>query len=294
MNQFTLPANISDPGQFLNEHVFPRFNRVGSHPTDRTGVLYVDDIHELECPIQRPSRVKIIGTRPPDWHAGSGCGFVKGAGFNGDVLIDTAEWAAMPHYSSFRATIKDLFLDCRGVAGINFRSAQHGELSGLVVRGFHDSYGIRLAGDTYTVERCDLLARGSGSSGAVPDSIGFYNVERLAHVAINDCTVHDCETGFLLGDSRSFSMNKYETETTNYPLAVNYHSAAGRLTDCRFLTNKAICKIIRAKFGKSFDLTIEGTTEAPFIKNAAGEKVDVPNQSHGRHKRFDIALKDYI
>ena len=230
----------------------------------RSGSLRLTDSYPIKKTIYFDSHVTVEGSVRAKHHIGSSHGFMAEEGFKGGTVLVWKTPRPKTYYSNFGAGIYQIHVQSRkGINGVNFRGAQQAcRVENLYVRGFgEDAIGLQLGGDTYTVRDCFVdAAKGGERSAARKGAVGYkLGPTRVYSLALNNITVHNCETGMELNDAHQVWVSNYETELTTLPLSFTYQSTGVVIDNISFRHTQNILNIKKARFPSSYGLKINGT-----------------------------------
>lgn len=283
------PNTQLDWADYIEEVVIPNLPMSGSG--SQSGVIQLNGMYPIDRTIKVPRHVTIQGKHRPSWHSGSSCGFKVTANFVGDVML---KWEPgktnrrLHWYSNFGAGLKDVFLQSKdGVGGAEFVGAQQSSAVERVnIRGFGKSFGLRLSGDTYTVEKVFVDPRLVGS-GVILGSVGVEHFgARLVGITFTSVTTHNCEVGTKWGDISGIHFTSLETETTHHPLLFTYNVRNTMFVNNRFLHNKTALKIDKIRWPKTYDLYLKGRT-------LGGKTAKLPDAEHTLPEVYELNVQDW-
>ena len=283
------PEKPIDWASYL-EKAQDRLGKSGSG--QRTGSLRLTDSYPIKKTIYFDSHVTLEGSVRAKHHIGSSHGFVAEEGFKGDTMLVWKTPKPKAYYSNFGAGIYQIHVQSRkGINGVSFRGAQQAcRVENLYVRGFgENATGLQLGGDTYTVRDCFVdAAKGGEKSVARKGAVGYQlGPTRVYSLALNNITVHNCETGMALSDAHQVWVSNYETELTTLPLLFTYQCMGVVIDNVTFRHTQNILNIKKARFPTTYGLKLNGT----MADNKAGH-IEYPTNKKwsSKDQTLDISI----
>ena len=283
------PEKPIDWASYL-EKAQDRLGKSGSG--QRTGSIRLTDSYPIKKTIYFDSHVTLEGSVRAKHHIGSSHGFVAEEGFKGDTVLVWKIPKPKTYYSNFGAGIYQIHVQSReGINGVSFRGAQQAcRVENLYVRGFgENATGLQLGGDTYTVRDCFVdAAKGGEKSASRKGSVGYQiGPTRVYSVALNNITVHNCETGMALNDAHQIWVSNYETELTTLPLLFTYQCMGVVIDNVTFRHTQNILNIKKARFPAAYGLKLNGT----MADNKAGH-IEYPTNKKwsSKDQTLDISI----
>ena len=278
-------------------------DRIGkSGSGQRSGSIILTDNYPINRTLYLDAHVTLEGSVRAKWHIASSHGFyIDGDDFDGEFMLEWRQPSSRTkpvNHSNFGAGIYQIHVESKsGTSGVYFRGAQQScRVDNLIVRGFgENAIGIQLAGDTYTVRDTFSDAAKSGAKSVTREgSTGFKCHGRGYSLALNNITVHNCETGMELGDAHQVRVTNYETELTALPIKLTWQAQALDIKSSSFRHTDKIIDITKARWPKEFRINIEGLMadhNSGIIKYPTDSKSTVFEEYTTKGKLFDITLE---
>ena len=281
-------------------------DRIGkSGSGQRSGSIILTDSYPINRTLYLDAHVTLEGSVRAKWHMGTSHGFyIDGDDFDGEFML---EWrqptsrhrgSSVHNYSNFGAGIYQVHVQSKsGTSGVYFRGAQQScRVDNLIVRGFgENATGIQLAGDTHTIRDTFSDAAKSGQKSVTREgSTGFKFHGRVYSLALNNITVHNCETGMEAGDAHQVRVTNYETELTTLPIKITWQAQALDIKSSSFRHTDKIIDITKVRWPKEFRINIEGVMSDHnngIIKYPTDSKSTVFEEYTTKGKLFDITLE---
>jgi len=278
-------------------------DRIGkSGSGQRSGTIVLTDFYPINRTLYIDAHVTLEGTARAKWTVGGSHGFyIEGDDFDGEFMLEwrqTTRRNKPSNYSNFGAGIHQIHIESKpGTSGVYFRGAQQAcKVDNLIVRGYgENAVGIQLAGDTYTVRDTFSDAAKSGEKSVTREgSTGFKFYGRVYSLALNNITVHNCETGMEVGDAHQVRVTNYETELTDLPIKLTWQAQAVDILSSSFRHTDKVIDVTKARWPKEFRINIEGLMSdhnSGVIKYPTNSNQTVFEEYTTKGKLFDITLE---
>jgi len=278
-------------------------DRIGkSGSGQRSGTIVLTDFYPINRTLYIDAHVTLEGTARAKWTVGGSHGFyIEGDDFDGEFMLEwrqTTRRNKPSNYSNFGAGIHQIHIESKpGTSGVYFRGAQQAcKVDNLIVRGYgENAVGIQLAGDTYTVRDTFSDAAKSGEKSVTREgSTGFKFYGRVYSLALNNITVHNCETGMEVGDAHQVRVTNYETELTDLPIKLTWQAQAVDILSSSFRHTDKVIDVTKARWPKEFRINIEGLMadhNNGIIKYPTNSESTTFEEYNTNGKLFDITLE---
>ena len=278
-------------------------DRIGkSGSGQRSGTIVLTDSYPINRTLYLDAHVTLEGSARAKWTISGSHGFyIEGDDFDGEFMLEWRQPTSRSkpsNYSNFGAGIHQIHIESKpGTSGVYFRGAQQAcKVDNLIVRGYgENAVGIQLSGDTYTVRDTFSDAAKSGQKSVTREgSTGFKFHGRVYSLALNNITVHNCETGMEVGDAHQVRVTNYETELTELPIKLTWQAQALDILSSSFRHTDKVIDITKVRWPKEFRINIEGVMSdhnSGIIKYPTDSKSTTFEEYTTKGKLFDITLE---